>query len=77
MFVYRLDESLWRRLDLAAKVIPPETLGRIIDRGTVILRLARAEVCFYILIYLLSGFFCALRVFFVCASSIGCCWITL
>jgi hypothetical protein len=71
MFVYRLDESLWRRLDLAAKVIPPETLGRIIDRGTVILRLARAEVCFYIMTHILSCFFYTLRVL-LCAGSIGC-----
>ena len=39
-----MDESLWRRLDLASKVIQPGIMGIIIDRGTVILRLARAEV---------------------------------
>ena len=38
------DESLWRRMDLAGKVLKEEVLGRILDRGPAILRLAKAEV---------------------------------
>lgn len=38
------DESLWTRLDLAGKTIQPYALGRILVRGTVILRLAQSKV---------------------------------
>lgn len=38
------DESLWTRLDLAAKTIQPLALGRILLRGTIILRLSQSKV---------------------------------
>lgn len=38
------DESLWTRLDLAAKTIQPFALGRILLRGTIILRLSQSKV---------------------------------
>lgn len=38
------DESLWTRLDLAGKTIQPYALGRILLRGTIILRLAQSKV---------------------------------
>lgn len=38
------DESLWTRLDLAGKTIQPFALGRILMRGTIILRLAQSKV---------------------------------
>lgn len=38
------DESLWTRLDLAGKTIQPWSLGRIILRGVIILRLAQCKV---------------------------------
>ncbi|XP_045136945.1 S-phase kinase-associated protein 2-like [Portunus trituberculatus] len=38
------DESLWRRLDLGGKTLKPGVVGRVILRGCVILRLAKAEV---------------------------------
>lgn len=38
------DESLWTRLDLAAKTIQPCALGRILLRGTIILRLSQSKV---------------------------------
>lgn len=38
------DESLWTRLDLAAKTIQPCALGRILVRGTIILRLSQSKV---------------------------------
>lgn len=38
------DESLWTRLDLAAKTIQPFALGRILMRGTIILRLSQSKV---------------------------------
>lgn len=38
------DESLWTRLDLAGKTIQPYALGRILMRGTIILRLAQSKV---------------------------------
>lgn len=38
------DESLWTRLDLANKNIQPFALGRILTRGTIILRLAQSKV---------------------------------
>lgn len=38
------DESLWTRLDLAAKTIQPCALGRILMRGTIILRLSQSKV---------------------------------
>lgn len=38
------DESLWTRLDLAGKTIQPFAFGRILMRGTIILRLAQSKV---------------------------------
>jgi len=38
------DETLWRRLDLANKVIKTGVLGRILSRGVAVMRLAKAEV---------------------------------
>lgn len=38
------DESLWTRLDLAGKTIQPYALGRIMQRGVIILRLAQTKV---------------------------------
>lgn len=38
------DESLWRRLDLGRKHLEPGVLGRVIDRGVIVLRLAMAEI---------------------------------
>lgn len=38
------DESLWRRLDLGGKTLNPGVVGRVILRGSCILRLAKAEV---------------------------------
>ena len=38
------DESLWRRLDLGGKTLKPGVVGRVILRGCIILRLAKAEV---------------------------------
>lgn len=38
------DESLWTRLDLAGKTIQQFALGRILMRGTIILRLAQSKV---------------------------------
>lgn len=38
------DESLWARLDLAGKTIQPLALGKILLRGTIILRLAQSKV---------------------------------
>ena len=38
------DETLWTRLDLSGKVIQPGALGRILQRGVVILRLAQCKV---------------------------------
>ncbi|CAH1772553.1 unnamed protein product [Owenia fusiformis] len=38
------DESLWRRLDLANKVLLPGVMGRLLNRGVMVLRLAKAEV---------------------------------
>ncbi|XP_045615439.1 S-phase kinase-associated protein 2 isoform X2 [Procambarus clarkii] len=38
------DETLWRRLDLGGKTLKPGVVGRVILRGSSILRLAKAEV---------------------------------
>ncbi|KAK8744405.1 hypothetical protein OTU49_000778, partial [Cherax quadricarinatus] len=38
------DETLWRRLDLGGKTLKPGVVGRVILRGSNILRLAKAEV---------------------------------
>lgn len=38
------DESLWTRLDLAGKTIQAQALGRILQRGVIILRLAQTKV---------------------------------
>lgn len=42
------DESLWTRLDLAGKTIQPFAFGRILMRGTIILRLAQSKVCLFV-----------------------------
>lgn len=38
------DETLWRRLDLGGKTLKPGVVGRVILRGSCVLRLAKAEV---------------------------------
>ncbi|XP_042208587.1 S-phase kinase-associated protein 2-like [Homarus americanus] len=38
------DETLWRRLDLGGKTLKPGVVGRVILRGSSVLRLAKAEV---------------------------------
>lgn len=50
------DETLWRRLDLGGKTLKPGVVGRVILRGSTILRLAKAEVSagYRILIYALK-----------------------
>lgn len=50
------DESLWTRLDLAGKTIQPHALGRILMRGTIILRLAQCKVMqiYFVLTYFLK-----------------------
>lgn len=44
----RFDESLWRRLDLATKNLKRGVLGRILERGVAILRLARSTVILFL-----------------------------
>lgn len=39
-----IDETLWTRLDLSCRSLREGALGRVISRGTVILRLAQAHV---------------------------------
>jgi len=39
-----LDESLWKRLDLGLKTLPPGVVGQVIARGCNLLRLARATI---------------------------------
>lgn len=39
------DESLWTRLDMAAKTIQPRALYRVLSSGVIILRLAQSKVC--------------------------------
>ncbi|KAB7498143.1 S-phase kinase-associated protein 2 [Armadillidium nasatum] len=38
------DETLWRKLDLGAKTLNPGVVGRVLQRGTYFLRLAKAEI---------------------------------
>ncbi|KAG5864594.1 hypothetical protein JTB14_013948 [Gonioctena quinquepunctata] len=39
------DESLWTRMDVSNKHLPPGELGRILSKQVIILRLARSEIC--------------------------------
>lgn len=39
------DESLWTRLDMAARTIQARTLYRVLSSGVIILRLAQCKVC--------------------------------
>lgn len=43
---YRLcqDESLWKRLDLGLRTVPPGVVGQIMSRGCSVLRLARSTL---------------------------------
>ncbi|XP_055617887.1 S-phase kinase-associated protein 2 [Toxorhynchites rutilus septentrionalis] len=41
-----LDETLWTRLDLCCRTLQEGALGRVISRGTLILRLAQAHVSY-------------------------------
>lgn len=43
----RYDESLWKRLDLGGRNLKVSTFGYVIQRGVVILRLARADVSYF------------------------------
>jgi F-box and leucine-rich repeat protein 1 (S-phase kinase-associated protein 2) len=38
------DEVLWTRMDLGSRSLNPGSLGHVLIRGTIILRLAQAEV---------------------------------
>lgn len=38
------DEVLWTRMDLGSRSLNPGSLGYVLIRGTIILRLAQAEV---------------------------------
>jgi hypothetical protein len=38
------DEVLWTRMDLGSRTLNPGSLGHVLMRGSVILRLAQAEV---------------------------------
>lgn len=38
------DEVLWTRMDLGSRTLNPGSLGHVLMRGTIILRLAQAEV---------------------------------
>ena len=44
IFFFSFDESLWRRLDLASKKLKPGVVGRVLDRGVLVLRLTKAEI---------------------------------
>ncbi len=39
-----MDETLWRRIDLANKTLKPGVVGRVLDRGVAVLRFTRSEV---------------------------------
>lgn len=41
---FRCDESLWRRVDMSKANLLPGILGKVIKRGTRVLRLAQAKV---------------------------------
>ena len=41
---FSFDETLWRRMDLSNKTLRPGVLGRALDRGVAVLRLAKSEV---------------------------------
>lgn len=43
---FRLDESLWKRIDLSSKTLGPGVLGHVLNRGVAVLRLAKSEVSF-------------------------------
>lgn len=47
---YRLtsDESLWTKLDCTAKVLDKGTLGHILSKQVIVLKLAQAEVSLHI-----------------------------
>jgi len=40
----RLDESLWKRLDLSTKTLKEGVLGDVLNRGVWALRLAKSEI---------------------------------
>jgi F-box domain. len=40
------DEALWVKVDLGSKTLPAGSLGYLLSRGTIILRLAQAEVSY-------------------------------
>ena len=44
MYVFRYDESLWRCVDMTKANLPPGLLGKVLKRGTRVLRLAQAKV---------------------------------
>ncbi|XP_019867241.1 S-phase kinase-associated protein 2 isoform X2 [Aethina tumida] len=39
------DESLWTRLDMSNKTLPPGVLGTIVAKQVVVLRLAKSKIC--------------------------------
>lgn len=46
IFFFRYDESLWRCVDMTKANLPSGLLGKVLKRGTRVLRLAQAKVCF-------------------------------
>ena len=44
MLLNRLDESLWKRIDLSTKTLAPGVLGHVLNRGVWALRMAKSEV---------------------------------
>lgn len=48
IFFFRYDESLWRCVDMTKANLPSGLLGKVLKRGTRVLRLAQAKVCFHL-----------------------------
>ena len=46
IFFFRYDESLWRCVDMTKANLPSGLLGKVLKRGTRVLRLAQAKVWF-------------------------------
>ena len=39
-----MDDVFWRSVDLGLRLVPPGTVGQLLERGVVTLRLARANL---------------------------------
>ncbi|XP_064605504.1 S-phase kinase-associated protein 2-like [Liolophura sinensis] len=59
-----LDESLWKRIDLADKFLKAGVLGKVLNRGVHILRLTRAEIMTPLFTH--TGFTSAFRTLNMC-----------